>query len=82
MNPRVRDVTPHDDYTLTLVFTNAEVRVFDVKPYLEHGVFQELNDIALFKTVRVWKGTVQWIHEQDFCPDTLYQESTAVISTT
>jgi hypothetical protein len=80
MNPRVKSVTPNDDYTLTLVFTNGEVRLFDVKPYLEYGVFQELKDMALFRTAKVSMGTVQWIHSQDFCPDTLYQDSKVVAS--
>ena len=35
MNPRVKAVKPNTDYTLTLLFTNGEVKCFDVKPYLE-----------------------------------------------
>jgi hypothetical protein len=66
MNPRVNSVTPNDDYTLALTFTNGEARLFDVTPYLESGVFQELKDMALFRTAEVSMGTVQWIHGQDF----------------
>ena len=75
MNPRVADVVANDDFTLTLTFTSGETRVFDVRPYLDKGVFQELRDLKLFRTARVVMGTVQWLHEQDFCPDTLYVES-------
>ena len=44
MNPRVKNVIPNNDYTLTITFTNNEVKVFDVKPYLEIGIFKELKD--------------------------------------
>jgi hypothetical protein len=75
MNPRVVEVKANDDYTLKLKFTNGEIRLFNAKQYLAKGIFKELLDIHLFKTVKVFDGTVQWIHEQDLCPDTLYEKS-------
>ncbi|MBM3135794.1 MAG: DUF2442 domain-containing protein [Chloroflexi bacterium] len=79
MNPRVQAVKPNPDYTITLVFTNGEVRRFDVKPYLSKGIFQELKDKGVFNSVRPLLGSVQWQNGQDFCPDTLYSESIPVI---
>ena len=73
MNPRVVDVLANDDFTLLLTFDNTEKKLFDVKPYLDKGIFEELKDIHVFNTVKVKNGTVEWIHEQDFCPDTLYE---------
>jgi hypothetical protein len=78
MNPRVKAAKPNPDYTVTLVFTNGEVRCFDVKPYLNRGIFQELRDMSLFNSVRPFLGSVQWRNGQDFCPDTLYAESVPV----
>lgn len=75
MNPRVKDVKPNPNYTLTLTFTNGEVKVFDVKPYLVRGIFKELQDRSIFNSVRPFLGSVQWQNGQDFCPDTLYLES-------
>ena len=37
MNPRVKDVKPNPDYALTLIFTNGEVEIFDVKPHLQRA---------------------------------------------
>ena len=71
MNPRVQAVKPNTDYTLTLTFTNGEIRVFDVKPYLQVGIFQELQDLGLFYSVKPFLGSIQWKNGQDFCPDTL-----------
>jgi len=75
MNPRVLEVKANDDYTLMLAFSNGETRLFDMRPYLHHGFFEELNDLAYFRAVRAVLGTVQWPHEQDVCPDTLYEGS-------
>ncbi len=74
MNPRVKAVKPNSDYTLTIVFANGEVKLFDVKPYLDKGIFQELRDQTLFNSVKPFLGSVQWQNGQDFCPDTLYLE--------
>jgi len=74
MNPRVRAVQPNPDYTLTLTFANGEVKVFDVKPYLDKGIFRELRDKSLFNSVRPCLGSICWQNGQDLCPDTLYLE--------
>lgn len=75
MNPRVKDVKANTDYTLSLTFSNGEVKVFDMKPYLDKGVFRELKDPALFNSVKPFLGSIQWQNELDLCPDTLYEES-------
>ena len=76
MNPRVKEVSPLDRYKLRILFTNGEVKVFDVGPYLDTGVFKELKDESLFKTAHPFLGSVSWDNGQDLCPDTLYLEST------
>jgi hypothetical protein len=75
MNPRVVEVKPNADYSLILKFTNGEVRRFDVRPYLERGVFRELKDAQLFNSVRPSLGSIKWLNGQDLCPDTLYLDS-------
>jgi hypothetical protein len=75
MSPRVKAVKPNSDYTLTVTFTNGEIRIFDVRPYLHKGIFQELQDKRYFNSVRPFLGSIQWKDGQDFCPDTLYLES-------
>jgi Protein of unknown function (DUF2442) len=67
-------VRANDDYSLDLKFNDGSVKRFDVKPYLHYEVFQELQAINYFKRVRVALGTVEWPHEQDIAPETLYIE--------
>ena len=75
MNPRIKEVHPNDDYTLNLIFENNEERVFDVKPYLNKGIFRQLKDRRIFNSVKPFLGSIQWINGLDFCPDTLYLDS-------
>lgn len=39
---------------------NNEVRLFDMKPYLELGIFKSLKDKSLFNTVKVSFDTIEW----------------------
>ncbi len=78
MNPRVKNVKPNPDYTLLITFANGESRLFDMKPYLDKGIFRELKNAALFNSVRVCLGSVEWQNGQDLCPDTLYEGSEIV----
>lgn len=76
MNPKLTKVTPHDNYTLDLVFENGETGVYDCSDLVDFGVFKEFRDINYFKKVFVSFGTVAWPNGQDICPDTLYLTAT------
>ncbi|MBI3161157.1 MAG: DUF2442 domain-containing protein [Chloroflexi bacterium] len=78
MNPYVKSVKPQDDYFLLLIFENGEKRRFDLKPYLNKGVFARLQNPTLYKTVRAVSGSVEWNGEIDLSYDTLYLESKPV----
>ncbi|QMW06524.1 DUF2442 domain-containing protein [Spirosoma foliorum] len=78
MNPRVTAVKPLDNYCLELQFTNKERRLFDVKPYLSIGIFQELQDTSLFNGIRAFNGSIVWPNDLDLDPDTLYLDSKPV----
>ena len=75
MNPRVKSIQTMQDYVLEIVFNNNEKKKFDVKPYINFGIFKELKDPAIFQTATVKLGTVVWSNGLDICPDTLYLES-------
>jgi len=57
---------------------NDEVKVFDVKPYLDKGIFKELRELSIFNSVKPYLGSIQWQNGQDFCPDTLYLDSVSL----
>jgi len=77
MNPEVISVEPEFNcesphYKLKIRFKNDEEKLFDVKPYLDKGIFSKLKDQAYFKQVRVAFGAVEWPNGQDISKDTLY----------
>jgi len=78
MTPRVISVKPEQGYFLILNFSNGEVRRFDVNPYLDKGIFQELKDISKFNSVHPDGLSVEWANEAALCPDTIYFDSVAV----
>ncbi len=69
----VKEVKPQENYLLLLTFENDEKRQFDMKPYLNIGIFQELKDLKLFQTVRTSFDSIEWDNEADFDPEILYQ---------
>jgi len=71
----VKNVQPKNDYLLLLTFENGEKRQFDMKPYLNVGIFSELKDVNLFKTVCKNFDTVEWDNEADLDPEILYRDS-------
>jgi len=72
MNPRVITVEATNNHFLKLSFDNNEIKLFDASPFLDKGIFKELQDYNYFKQVSVAFGSVEWPHEQDFSYDTLY----------
>ena len=74
----VKEVKPQEDYLLLLTFENGEKRQFDMKPYLDFGLFQELKDLRLFRTVKTSFDSIEWDNEADFDPEVLYQKSQSV----
>jgi hypothetical protein len=74
----VINVQPRDDYFLELKFNTGEARLFDARPYLEKGVFQNLKDLKLFKQAYVGFNTVCWPGNLDIAPETLFDRSIPV----
>ena len=60
MNPRVKNVSPKEDFTLDIKFTNNEIKTFDMKPYLDVGIFKELKDYNKFRFIKPYLGSIQW----------------------
>lgn len=69
-------VKPLPDYQIYVEIENGSKGVFDMKPYLDRGVFRELRDVGYFNQVGIVFGAVTWPHEQDIAPQTLLNEIT------
>ena len=71
----IEEVIPKKNFMLYVKAEDGKTGLFDVKPYLNIGIFQELQDMSVFNSVKPFLGSVQWENGQDFCPDTLYMDS-------
>ena len=78
MNPQVTRLTPQAHHRLLLEFNNGEVRLFDLTPWLDRGVFRALRDSPEFAQAEVIDGSVEWPGEIDLSFDTLYPRSVSV----
>ncbi|HPJ90163.1 MAG TPA: DUF2442 domain-containing protein [Thermotogota bacterium] len=71
----VKSVKPLENYMLLLEFENTEKRVFDMKPYLNKGIFKELSDVKVFNSVRISFDSIEWSNHADIDPEFLYDKS-------
>jgi hypothetical protein len=71
----VKKVKPLTDYKLELTFENKEIKIFDVKPYLDTGLFRTLKEENFFKMVKVSYDTIEWPNGIDLDPEVLYEKS-------
>ena len=71
----VKSVRPLSEYQLLLTFENGEKKIFDMKPYLDKGIYKELKDESKFKTVRISFDSIEWCNNADIDPEFLYEKS-------
>ncbi|BDI04652.1 DUF2442 domain-containing protein [Sphaerotilus microaerophilus] len=72
----VTSVKPLDGHRIYVELADGRRGVFDLTPYLNHGVFRELQDPVYFRRVGIQFGAVTWPHDQDIAPETLIAEMT------
>lgn len=70
----VKFVKPLSDYRIYVEIEDGRKGIFDLKPYLDRGVFRQLRDVQYFNRVGVLFGAVTWPNEQDIAPETLLAE--------
>ena len=80
LQPRLKNVTPMEQYRLRLEYETGEVKLLDVAPYISGAWYEELKDAAYFKTVHLLPDGVgiAWSNGQDIAPHELYECSIPV----
>ena len=72
----VKTVKPLPNYRIYVEIEDGRKGIFDLKPYLDRGLFRELRDVHYFNRVGILFGAVTWPHDQDIAPETLLAEMT------
>lgn len=78
MTPKAINVEAIENYELKVTFDNGETKIFDVKPYFGHKLFDELKNEKLFETVKIAGLSIEWDNGADICPDELYNLSKVI----
>lgn len=91
---KITAVHANDNFTLTLIFDNAEKRLYNVAPLIrDGGIFKPLEKLERFKRAYLddfncvcWDidPTIDskevWNNKIDLCPDSCYIDSVPLIS--
>ena len=77
--PQLEAVVVQPNYVLLLHYKNGERKLFDVKGYLNLGIFKELRDDHIFRTAHVSFDTIAWGNGADIEPEELYEQSVQAI---
>ena len=77
---RVVDVDYIKDYTLSITFSDGVVKVVDLQPYLNGGVFEQLKDLSKFRQYGLNHWTIEWECGVDLAPEFLYDMPDAIAS--
>ena len=64
-----------ENYNLELTFDNNVVKIKDMKPHLNDGVFKLLKNKEIFNSVKLSYGAISWDNDIDLCSDYLYETS-------
>ena len=72
---KVTKVKVLEDYKLELTFDNNVVKIKDMKPHLNRGVFKALKKPEIFSSVKINYGAISWNEDIDMCADYLYETS-------
>ncbi len=80
MYPKIVSISPNDDYTLLVTFSDKKTKLYDMKPLLEKSPFDQLKDKNLFFSVQVDVGGygISWNDFIDLSEYELYVNSKEV----
>ena len=72
MYPKIISISPNDDYTLLVTFSDKKTKLYDMNPLLQKSPFDQLKDKNLFFSVQVDVGGhgISW---NDFIDSSEYE---------
>lgn len=71
---QVTEIKVLENYVLFIKLSDGNEGRFDVKPYLDKGIFTELKSRQYFHLVKITFGGIMWPNQQDFSVDTILHE--------
>ena len=80
MYPKIISISPNDDCTLLVTFSDKKTKLYDMNPLLQNSPFDQLKDKNLFFSVQVDVGGygISWNDFIDLSEYELYVNSKEV----
>lgn len=76
--PKLINALPMSDKKVKLFYENGEVKMFDVKPFLNSPLFAHLKDEKKFQVLIQKKGYIAFDDRTDFSPQILYDDGVSI----
>ena len=71
----VKAVAPLEEFKVRVEFEDGTQKQLDLQPYLRGPIFEPIrNDPIMFRSMKVWDGTITWDNGADIDPDVLYYD--------
>lgn len=68
---RITEITPQENWVLTIVTDDGRIGRFDIGPYLQYDAFAPLKNLAEFAKVKNGKYFIEWECGADLSADTI-----------
>lgn len=76
--PRLKAVKAIEDFCLEITYITNEKKIYDMKKFLQHDFYKNLNNIGYFKMVKSVETTVEWPNGEDVDPNELYTNGVTI----
>jgi Protein of unknown function (DUF2442) len=72
---RVKAIEPLEAFKVRVEFEDGTQKQLDLQPYLRGPIFEPIrNDPVMFRSMKVWDGTITWDNGADIDADVLYYD--------
>jgi len=69
---RIKKIFVEKQYHLRITFSDGTIKLVDLSPFLDKGIFSQLKNPDLFTQVKNNEYFISWPGEQELSADTLY----------
>ena len=79
---QVKAVEYLSGYKLKLTFADGKIKIVDLESRLNKGILAQLQDINLFRNVKLEFSSIAWDNGADIAPEWLYENGVDVSNQT
>lgn len=59
--PEIVQVIPHEDFTVSVYFSDGKIVLYDIKPFLNMEIFSKISNVNIFmESCTILNDTLAW----------------------